>query len=215
MLCLSFSVLCPGFSSYWGLLLLHNLGYLRPLCCGGGSLVWSVMVAIPGCSPWATAGQLSSMSPQLSLVDPGARIWVPWVLLGERVSHPSRGTGSPEKMRLAALNSENAKVGVGRARLTTHARPRGRNKETKISCILFLIVILHLPTAAAPAPPSDDHFGRPPGSREQSWGLAPPPGRQPRRTSHNYKLPQQLAPVLGRWAKEEARLLIVSRSIWQ
>lgn len=79
---------------------------------------------------------------------------------------------------------------------------------------LFLIVILHLPTAAPPLP-SDDHFGRLQGSREQSWGLAPPPGRQPRRTSHNYKLSQQLAPVLGRWANEEAQFLIVSRSIWQ
>lgn len=77
------------------------------------------------------------------------------------------------------------------------------------SCIFFLIVILHLLTAASPTLPSDDHFGRLQGGKEQSWGLEPPPGYQPGRTSHNYKL-SQFVPVLGRWANEEAQLLIVS-----
>lgn len=99
-----------------------------------------------------------------------------------------------------------------------YVSPRTRFFTTNMSLLLplffslmylFLIVILHLLTVASPPLPSDDHFGRLQGGKEQSWGLAPPPGYQPGRTSHNYKL-SQLVPVLGRWANEEAQLLIFS-----
>lgn len=70
---------------------------------------------------------------------------------GERVSHPSGGTGSPEKRHLAALDSENTQ-GRCRESETDNTRPRCRNKETKISCILFFNCHFTSPHCGRPSP---------------------------------------------------------------